>query len=262
MDNIKTVYELAWLTTQQVVVTTDKEGNNIKSFGSGFFFQYEDTLFFVTADHVLHSDDFEEGLRLGTDDYLWVLNNINSTTELSTMLTPIFGLFTFDMMNFNDELSLEIPDMKDIALAILPNTFFNSKFLTHDLKVEDEVIVDAGVEKKIIDCSEMLKKGDLCLIEGCVKWKKKGVILSRANAIYQNLKFKGYDNKGYYILKYERSVKYEDWAGLSGGPVFNDKAKLIGMAIEVNVVEDTICVIPIEKIMKLMNYAIKINQIK
>lgn len=38
MDNIKTVYELAWLTTQQVVVTTDKEGNNIKSFGSGFFF--------------------------------------------------------------------------------------------------------------------------------------------------------------------------------------------------------------------------------
>lgn len=226
-----------------------------------FFFQYKDRLFFVTADHVLHSDDFEAGLRLGTDDYLWVLNNNNSTTELSTMLTPIEGLFTFDKMNFNDELSLEIPDMKDIALAMLPNTFFNSKFLTHELKVEDDVIVEAGVEKKIIDCSEKLKEGDLCLIEGCVKWSEKAAKLSRVNAIYQNLKFKDYDTKGYYILKYERSVIYGDWAGLSGGPVFNDKAKLIGMAIEVNVFEDTICVIPIEKIMELMNYVIKINQI-
>lgn len=260
MDNIKIVCELAWLTTQQVVVTTDKEGNNNKSFGSGFFFQYKDKLFFVTADHVLHSDDFEKGLRLGTDVYLWVLNNNNSTTELSTMFTPIVGLLTFDKMNFNDELSLEIPDMNDIALAILPDTFLISKFLTHELKVEDDVIVEAGVEKKIIDCSEMLKEADLCLIEGCVKWSEKGVKLSRVNAIYKNLKFKDYDTRGYYILKYEGSVKYEDWAGLSGGPVFNDKAKLIGMAIEVNVVEDTICVIPIEKIMELMDFAIKINQ--
>lgn len=261
MDNIKTVYELAWLTTQQVVVTTDKEGNNIKSFGSGFFFQYKDTLFFVTADHVLHSDDFEEGLRLGTDDYLWVLNNNNSTTELSTMVTPIVGLCTFDEMNFNDELSLEIPNMKDIALAMLSNSF-DSKFLTNELKIGDYVIVKEGEEKLIIKCTEALEEKDYCLIEGCVKWNKKnGIKLDRYNVIHQDLKLESIDKEGYYILKYPGHVKYEEWAGLSGGPVFNDKAKLIGMAIEVYQDDDTIRVIPIEKIMELMNYAIKINQI-
>lgn len=59
MDEIKSVYEFAWLTTQQIVVTSDKNGSNIKGLGNGFFFQYRDKLFFVTADHVIHPDDFE-----------------------------------------------------------------------------------------------------------------------------------------------------------------------------------------------------------
>ena len=43
-----------------------------------FFLQYRNKLFFITADHVAHIDDFEEGLRLGKDDFLWVINNKNS----------------------------------------------------------------------------------------------------------------------------------------------------------------------------------------
>jgi hypothetical protein len=37
MDEIKSVYEFAWLTTQQIVVTSEINGSNIKGFGSGFF---------------------------------------------------------------------------------------------------------------------------------------------------------------------------------------------------------------------------------
>ena len=51
---IKSVFEFAWLSTQQVVVTDDKKGEKIIGFGSGFFFHYRDHLFFVTADHVSH----------------------------------------------------------------------------------------------------------------------------------------------------------------------------------------------------------------
>ena len=148
MDEIKSVYEFAWLTTQQIVVTSEINGSNIKGFGSGFFFQYRDKLFFVTADHVSHSDDFEEGMRLGRDEYVWVLNNKNSTSELATMLTPVGGLFSFDQMNVEDELSFEIPDMKDITFAILPNSF-KYPFLTHELRVNNSVIVAAGKEKLI-----------------------------------------------------------------------------------------------------------------
>ena len=45
---------------------------------------------------------------LGKDDFLWVINNKNSTKELATALTPIGGLFSFDKIDIRDELSFEI----------------------------------------------------------------------------------------------------------------------------------------------------------
>lgn len=262
MDEIKSVYEFAWLTTQQIVVTSDKNGSNIKGFGSGFFFQYRDKLFFVTADHVIHPDDFEEGMRLGRDDYVWVLNNRNSSTELATMFTPIGGLFSFDQMNVEDDLSFEIPDMKDITFAMLSNSF-KFPFLTHELRVDDSVIVAAGKEKLIISSHSMteLKDTDYCLIEGCVQWDiKDGIKFYRCNAIHQDLTLESIDVDGYYNLKCSSPVKYDEWAGLSGGPVFNDKFNLIGMVISVNEVKDTVRVVPMKKITELMDYAIRFGK--
>ncbi len=256
MDDID-LYEFAWLTTQQVVVTSDNKANNIKAFGSGFFLQYKNNLFFVTADHVSHSDDFEKGIRLEKDDYLWVFNNINS--KLSTILTPIGGLFSFDQMNTEDELSFDIPDMKDISFAMHPNSF-KYPFLTHELKNNKGVIVEAG-KAKIFICSECvaeLSDTDYCLIEGCVKYDiKNGITLYKENVIHQGLKLERINEDGYYILKYPNPVIYEEWEGLSGGPVFNQKAQLIGMIIEVNKNDDTVKVIPINKITELMDFAIK-----
>lgn len=255
---IKSVYEFAWLTTQQIVVTSDKEGRTIKGFGSGFFFQYRDRLFLVTADHVSHPDDFEAGIRLGKDDYVWVFNNKNSTTELATLLTPVGGLFSFDRSDITDELSLFIPDMKDISFAILPNSF-KYPFLTHELRVEEQIIVPAGEEKVIISsqCATELKDADYCLIEGCVQWVIKGASLFRRNAIHQDMTLEDTDGEGYYVLKHSGPVEYKDWAGLSGGPVFNDKYGLVGMAIQVNEEQDTITVVPMKKITELMDYAIQ-----
>lgn len=54
---------------------------------------------------------------------MWVFNNKNSTNEVATMLTPVGEIYYFEKMNFNDELSFEIPNMKDIAFAILQNSF-------------------------------------------------------------------------------------------------------------------------------------------
>lgn len=258
---IKSVYEFAWLTTQQIVVTADKEGNQIKGFGSGFFFYYKERLFLVTADHVSHPDDFDAGMRLGKDDFVWVINNKNSTKELATLLTPIGGLFSFDKSDINDKLSLFIPDMKDISFAILPNTF-KYPFLTHELTADGKVIVPAGEEKVIINspCTTVLKDTDYCLIEGCVQWDIKGVTFFRCNAIHQDLKLVGIDGDGYYKLKNSGPVKYDEWAGLSGGPVFNDKGGLVGMAIQVNEKKDTVTVVPMKNIMELMDYAIQYEE--
>ena len=260
---IKSVYEFAWLTTQQIVVTEDEKGKIIKGFGSGFFFLYRNKLFFVTADHVSHPDDFDKGIRLGKDDFVWVFNNKNSTTELATMLTPIGGIYSFDQFDINDELSFEIPDMKDISFAILPNSF-KYPFLTHELRVEEQLIVPAGKEKLVIksECATELTSTDYCLVEGCVLWEIiDGIKFFRCNAIHQDLTLIGIDDEGYYILKHSEHIEYNKWAGLSGGPVFSDQGRLIGMIIEVNEKDDTIRVIPIKKITELMDCAIKYEEL-
>ncbi len=257
---MNSVFEFAWLATQQVLVSSDDGASDIKGYGSGFFLQYRNKLFFVTADHVAHIDDFDEGLRLGKDDFVWVFNNQNSTKELVTALTPIGGLFSFDMIDIRDELSFEIPDMQDVAFSILPNSFI-IPFLTHELRdCNDDLIVAAGKEKIILnsECISELKESDYCLIEGCVKWKiTDGIRLERSNAIHIDLKLEDIDAEGCYILSYPNRVVYEHWAGLSGGPVFNSAYQLIGMAIRVNENDDTIKVMPMKKITELMDYAIK-----
>lgn len=255
---MQSVYEYAWLATQQVVVSSDKDGSRIKGFGSGFFLQYKKRLFFVTADHVAHIDDFQEGIRLGKDDYVWIFNNINNKEELSTILTPIGGLYYFDMSNLNDSLSFEIPDMKDITFKILSNSF-HYPFLANELKIENKVIVESGREKIIINSDSVaeMTNNDYCIIEGCVKFNiVNGIKIERFNTIYQDLKFDSIDIDGNYILKYPYHVIYENWAGLSGGPIFNDRYQLIGMVIRVNEYNDTIVVMPIKEILRYMDYAI------
>ncbi len=255
---IKSVLELSWLTTQQIVVTSDKEGSEIKVFGSGFFFQYRDRLFLVTADHVSHRDDFDAGMRLGIDNYVWVLNNKNSKKELATLLTPVGGFFSFDRSDITDTLSLLIPEMKDISFAILPN-LFEYPFLTHELRAGEQIIVPAGEKKVVINfqCATEIKDTDYCLVEGCVHCEIKGMRFIRCNAIHQDMTLKGTDNDGYYVLKHSCPVVYKDWAGLSGAPVFNNNGRLIGMVIRVDESQDTITVVPMKKITELMDYAIQ-----
>jgi hypothetical protein len=53
---------------------------------------------------------------------------------------------------------------------------------------------------------------------------------------------------------------YKDWAGLSGGPVYNDKCQLIGMAISVSETKDLVRVVPMKKITNLMDMAIRYEE--
>ena len=53
-----TVLEAAWLTSLQVVLYPDKDGQSKTRYhGSGFFFDYMGKQFVVTADHVADAPD-------------------------------------------------------------------------------------------------------------------------------------------------------------------------------------------------------------
>lgn len=262
LDKIPLI-DVVWLSTQQVVVTKDKDAQKINNWGSGFFFQYRERLFFVTADHVAHYDDFEAGERLGKDYYVWVFNNKNEKGALATMLTPINGIFSFDLFDLDDVLP-EIPELKDIAFSIISEPI-KETFLTHDLRDNDgNIIVQPGRIKICLHEEHVaeLKPSDQCVVASCVKWNTNGIMLERYNAIHDCLEFKEINNEGYYVLKYPAPVIPENWKGISGGPVFNQEGCLIGMLIEVYDYNDTVVVVPMKAIMHLMDYAIQYEESK
>ena len=262
LDKIPLI-DVVWLSTQQVVVTKDKDAQRINNWGSGFFFQYRERLFFVTADHVAHYDDFEAGERLGKDNYVWVFNNKNEKGALATMLTPINGIFSFDLFDLDDVLP-EIPELKDIAFSIISEPI-KETFLTHDLRDNDgNIIVQPGRIKICLHEEHVaeLKPSDQCVVASCVKWNTNGIMLERYNAIHDCLEFKEINNEGYYVLKYPAPVIPEHWKGISGGPVFNQEGCLIGMLIEVYDYNDTVVVVPMKAIMHLMDYAIQYEESK
>lgn len=255
--------DVVWLSTHQVVVTKDEEAQRINNWGSGFFFQYRERLFFVTADHVAHFDDFEAGERLGKDYYVWAFNNKNAQDALATMLTPINGIFSFDLFNLDDVLP-EIPELKDIAFSIISEPI-KETFVTHDLRDNDgNTLVQPGRIKICLreDHVEELKPSDHCIVASCVRWKTNGIRLERYNAIHEGLELKEINDEGYYVLKYPAPVIVDDWRGISGGPVFNQEGDLIGMLIEVDENYDTITVVPMKTIMRLMDYAIQYEESK
>lgn len=255
------VYELLWRTTLQVVVTKDEEAQRIKNWGSGFLFNYKENSFFITADHVAHLDDFEMGQRLGKDDFVWAINNKNNPKELSTLLTPIKGIFSFDLFDLNDVLP-EIPILEDIAFSIVTGKI-EVPFYTHELIDRDgNVIVPAGKEKLYIKEESVTEMdfSDYYIVGSCVKWNIEGIRLDYLNVVHEDLAFKEVNADGYYVLKYPEPVIKEYWQGVSGAPVFNQLGRLVGMLIEVNEIDDTVVVVPMKKIMHFIDYAIQYEE--
>ena len=52
---MNSVFEFAWLATQQVLVSSDASAEDIKGYGSGFFLQYRNKLFFITIAAIIHT---------------------------------------------------------------------------------------------------------------------------------------------------------------------------------------------------------------
>ena len=250
--------DLLWMATLQVVVTKDKNALIIKNWGSGFLFGYRKKLFFVTADHVAHFDDFVAGERLGKDDFVWVFNGRNQLDQLTTMVNPINGIYSFDLFNLDDVLP-EIPELKDMAFAILEKPI-EPPLLTLALKdLDGTVLVPAGEDRLYLEekCVAELKDGDICYVGSCVKWDISGVMLNYQSLVHRDLVLTEVNSDGYYVFKYHSPVVVNEWRGISGAPVFNQQGDLIGMLIEVDENYDTVTVVPMKTIMRLMDYAIK-----
>ena len=255
--DLKDFFSYIWRNCYQIVAwEKGKPTTEFPSvFGSGFVLRVEDEDIFVTADHVIHKKDHEDGLRTGQEYHYAIVNNKN--VDFKSVMTPIGGFYDytgFDIRNwFNSDIEAAIiPDeLMDFAFARLETTG-EYPFLTHDLTVGGEVIVEPGLEKTRISLDTLARpvKGKEYFVLGTPKNELKGgIIWDRGNALHRALSFVG-ESDGKYNFCYGGFVKKGEWEGLSGSPVFSCDGELVGMLVlaDFDGGTDIVKAIPIDRI--------------
>lgn len=256
---MKTVFELSWRATLPLMFfkREDKTCSNPQGFGSGFFLLYRGRYIFVTADHNTHSEDFEKGERTPAENTVCIMTEQVDSENLSTALIPITGFCDFTSFDLNDPNFSDFPDLVDISFKVFEENSIPMKILSPRLEVGGEILVEEG-EKILILMEDPipLSKDDFCLVTGLVRNEiVRTMCIQRKAAIHIDLQFKELDRDRYYVMSYPKPVKREEWAGLSGAPVFSDKGSCIGMIIRGAEDYDTVTVVPIRKILSLIDAA-------
>lgn len=242
------VLELSIKSTQRLSVSKHeyKKCENIKLFGSGFLMKIKGKIRLLTADHVVHYDDYEEGRRVEDEDNVFL--ELNMKKGLSQLCYRLGNFQHFDIIclekyeESRDE--IEYTDFIDFAYY----TFEDNKDFK-ETSVQEEISMFFLDESITTD----FNNGDLCIVSGIIKRKVKtgGVIIGGEPHSYEDLSFVS-EKDGVYTLQYPCEIIKDDWIGLSGAPVFSDKGALVGMLLEVSEHDNTVQVLSMKKIFSLV----------
>lgn len=243
--------EILVKTTYQIVISKEQSFQSQPiAFGAGFFLNYKDKLFFITADHNIHIEDHKINERTGIDNYVGVFNNISDKENFSTIMTPIGGFYYMESFDISkDDLD---PQLIDVAISMVDRNKFEAPFLTdEDIRDVNNNTLASPNEQKFEFLDEHIVDPsitDTYYIFGKIRPKFKGLFLHRENTFKSGLKFiETYGN--YMLLNTESPISdYEDWAGLSGSPVLNQEGKCIGVLCSVIEGTQSVFVKPLKKI--------------
>lgn len=231
----------------------DKELLNPIGFGSGFLADYKGKPFLITADHVLHRDDYENTeIRTGNEYIIAIVNNVNNIDDnISTVLTPLSEFYYAERINLTNANE----DLIDISVCLLKNINFKYPFLTHEISVYGNIIQPAGIEKQFYDTSQFTEptneqKYSIC---GVVRNDIVGIKGIRTNALYSNISYNG-AARNYFVFEYPDEIIEDDWVGLSGAPMFDYEGNIVGVGHRV--LGNGIWVTPIKYAKMLMESAV------
>lgn len=257
------ILEILVKTSYQTQVThpDDNTLSNPVAFGSGFLVNYNDRLFFVTADHVLHLDDYKPGenKRTWTDYVISIFNNIQSPDNfLTTLVTPLGGFFYMEQLDLDKP--NEIGEPVDITLCEMNPINIPQPFLTDEVQFIGETINSDQQKWKIqMDGITKPKTNTNYLIYGKIRTKLDGIQLKSEPTLKENLRF--VEQMGdYYLFNSEVIIndKY-DWKGLSGSPIISEEGDCVGVLCSINEKSKSVWVMPFDKVKMLMEVAIHQN---
>lgn len=247
--------EILVKTTYQIVVSKENSFQSAPiGFGAGFFLNYKDNLFFLTADHNIHIDDHNINERTGIDNYVCVLNNISDRNTLTTIMTPIGGFYFMESFDISKE-NLN-HQLFDVAISLVDNSKFEAPFFTdEDFRDENGNKIVSSRELKFDFLQEHIVEpstADTYYIFGKIKPHFKGLFLHRDNTFKNDLHFVNRVGS-YLLLNTKEYIKdYRDWAGLSGSPVLNQEGRCIGVLCSVNEGTKSVFVKPFSVIVPLL----------
>lgn len=240
-----------------IFLPEDKELLEPIGFGSGFFTDYLGKPFLVTADHIIHYDDYEtKEKRTGREYIVAIVNNVNEIDEdIATILTPLGGFYCAEQLNINSGEEKLI----DASICLLEELNFKYPFLTHEISINDNIIVHAGIEKSFYDSSQFKEPSERqkYAIYGVIHNDIVGIQAKRANALYNDIAYST-TSGNYYIFLFPSDIESKDWVSISGSAVFDYEGYIVGIVHRV--LGKGIWVTPIKYVKKLLDLALKTNQ--
>lgn len=267
-ENIS-IIEYIWRNCYQLVVWEQehKQYDFPSIFGCGFILKDENDYVFITADHVIHNKDYEAGERTPQEYQYAIVNNI-CRKDLTTVLTSIYGFHSMESINFDSYLRGEedievamIPDLKDVAFALIKEgSSLQYPFKTHELRLEDQVIVPAGCEKFSLTKNAFAPPttNKKYIVMGAIQNNNTGILWKRCNVIHNELTFEC-EHDEVFVFKSPQPVQIEQWEGLSGSPFFSEDGELIGMLTRVVEQNNAVIVLHINKITYYIDLVKKIE---
>ena len=239
------IVERLWRVTYQVFTPIDGIEKKV-SRGSGFLLRHKNHLFFLTADHVIHYNEYANKQEITEKRVLYVENNVQ--IEEKNVITRFSDFYHCDPREQGRD---------DFAFCIIEESL-QFPFKTEAFLREDgAVIIPADLEKLVISSEETAspRKEDSYSVAGCT-YTAQGT--RRVNTLHLGMQLIGVTD-AYVILKSQEGIIKEKWEGLSGAPVLNQDGQLVGILVSTHEVINTILLIPIEKVLAKIDEVVDAN---
>lgn len=256
--------EYFWRASQQIVVVTPGKqaaDADIEGWGSGFILRYKNVYYFVTCDHNVHMLDYNDNgscTRTGIEFGIELVCNVKcADNPLTTGMLTLPGFYYFD------SLDLDLPeelDLMDLAFTTLPDKLPLPIRTNRFCDFDGKIMIKEGMEKLFIDANSIAEvdMSSDYVITGCIHNQiRGGVRMERRVTFREGIKFTGKKYLDtYLILENPCEIVYDEWEGLSGSPVFNDKGNLVGMLNKVVDGTQMLYITPIHRIIQFIDYSL------
>lgn len=255
------IEELLISASFQILTTrsSDKRCETAVCYGSGFMVRFRNYVLFVTADHNLHPDDYDQkpNLRTGNDYQISIFNNVKSEDNFySTLITPLGSFYFAEKFSLH---KLGAPTLVDTAVSIIEERQRQYPFYNPEIKGANGFEIPYGTLRTIIpQCHFALPDTDeKYFVCGYVRWDdSNGMIMKRDFVFHKNMIYRN-DCGDYHRLEPSQMITDEsDWSGLSGSPVIDSKGRCIGVMCSVDKKANSVYVKSIGTVEILLELAI------